>query len=372
MEDVSLYELLRLDPSATPEEICEAYLRISKRVHPDAGGSEALFRQVNAAYEVLRDPVRRAHYDRTGEVDAAAEETAPGWRRADPRDARREPGDAAPTSASGDAGSPGPSTGPEGDREPPPEPPPPPAGPPRPAPRPVSEVVSGVRHGARTHPSGALLIVGVLLLAVASDLPGYTVLAVLGGLVALVVGAVGVLGRSAVARRDAAGRVRAANLEGMTPSQFAVRLCATFEREGYTVYPVGPRGEISADFVCDAPGTRLVVHATPSRAPVDVAEVQRLVAAQSHYGAHGALLIAAGGLTPPARRAAQECAIAAWGRERLVDFLAADVLGPRVTGGPLLAEEIRTGAPSALRGMVLVLLGLASARSRGGTRRPRR
>ncbi|MGP8223643.1 MAG: J domain-containing protein, partial [Acidimicrobiales bacterium] len=48
-----------LSREATPEEIRSAYLRISKQVHTDKGGTDALFRQVNTAYEVLSDPRTR-------------------------------------------------------------------------------------------------------------------------------------------------------------------------------------------------------------------------------------------------------------------------------------------------------------------------
>ncbi len=50
---------------AGPEELRAAFRRLSKKVHPDAGGSDVLFAQVKDAYDVLSDPVRRAEYDRS-------------------------------------------------------------------------------------------------------------------------------------------------------------------------------------------------------------------------------------------------------------------------------------------------------------------
>lgn len=58
------YEVLGVAPSATREEIRAAYRKLSRKVHPDAGGTDALFRQIQLAYETLSDPDRRAAYDR--------------------------------------------------------------------------------------------------------------------------------------------------------------------------------------------------------------------------------------------------------------------------------------------------------------------
>jgi len=59
----SLYEVLGVPPTATGEEIRAAYRRAARRVHPDAGGSQRAFRQVNEAYRVLSDPARRQTYN---------------------------------------------------------------------------------------------------------------------------------------------------------------------------------------------------------------------------------------------------------------------------------------------------------------------
>jgi molecular chaperone DnaJ len=65
-----LYELLGVRPDASDEEIKRAYRRRARELHPDANGgdpeSEAKFKEVSFAYEVLRDPERRARYDRFG------------------------------------------------------------------------------------------------------------------------------------------------------------------------------------------------------------------------------------------------------------------------------------------------------------------
>ncbi len=61
----SYYEILGVPEGADANEIKAAFRRVSQRVHPDQGGSDSLFRQVHDAYDTLRDPDRRAAYDRS-------------------------------------------------------------------------------------------------------------------------------------------------------------------------------------------------------------------------------------------------------------------------------------------------------------------
>jgi hypothetical protein len=59
-----LYRILGVPPLASGETIRQQWIEVAKRHHPDAGGDGAVFRHVKQAYEVLRDPERRADYER--------------------------------------------------------------------------------------------------------------------------------------------------------------------------------------------------------------------------------------------------------------------------------------------------------------------
>jgi curved DNA-binding protein len=62
---VDHYEVLQLSPNASGETIERVYRLLAKRYHPDNGGTGDVdrFTQVQTAFELLSDPVRRAAYD---------------------------------------------------------------------------------------------------------------------------------------------------------------------------------------------------------------------------------------------------------------------------------------------------------------------
>jgi molecular chaperone DnaJ len=66
------YEILSVTRSATDEEIKSAYRKLAMRWHPDRNNgskeSEEKFKEMTEAYDVLRDPQKRAAYDRYGEA----------------------------------------------------------------------------------------------------------------------------------------------------------------------------------------------------------------------------------------------------------------------------------------------------------------
>lgn len=61
------YEVLGVGKGASPDEIKKAFRRAAIQYHPDKeGGDEAKFKEVNEAYEVLKDPSKRQRYDQFG------------------------------------------------------------------------------------------------------------------------------------------------------------------------------------------------------------------------------------------------------------------------------------------------------------------
>jgi curved DNA-binding protein len=64
------YATLEVPRTATADEIKKSYRRLSKKYHPDvnvgSAASEAKFKEIGEAYEVLKDPEKRKRYDRMG------------------------------------------------------------------------------------------------------------------------------------------------------------------------------------------------------------------------------------------------------------------------------------------------------------------
>jgi molecular chaperone DnaJ len=82
-------------PTASSDEIRAAYRRLARELHPDrSSGSAEQMAAVNASWQVLRDPARRAVYDaslRPSAPASAPPRPAPG--RVDPDDLDDEPAD---------------------------------------------------------------------------------------------------------------------------------------------------------------------------------------------------------------------------------------------------------------------------------------
>src|SRR3954464_11371353 len=65
------YAVLEVQRGASDDEIKGAYRKLAMRYHPDRNNgskeAEERFKEITEAYDVLRDPQKRAVYDRYGE-----------------------------------------------------------------------------------------------------------------------------------------------------------------------------------------------------------------------------------------------------------------------------------------------------------------
>ena len=94
MQFKDYYGVMGVDKNATPEDIKHAHRKLARKYHPDVSreqDAEAQFKAVAEAYDVLKDPEKRAAYDDAAQNQHAGQEfqPPPGWaqRRGPPREA---------------------------------------------------------------------------------------------------------------------------------------------------------------------------------------------------------------------------------------------------------------------------------------------
>src|SRR5260370_38418924 len=79
------YELLGVSRTANAEDIKKAFRKLAMQHHPDRNpgdkGSEKKFKDLTHAYDILKDPEKRAAYDRYGPAafEAGARPCGPTW-----------------------------------------------------------------------------------------------------------------------------------------------------------------------------------------------------------------------------------------------------------------------------------------------------
>ena len=69
MEYRDYYKILGVTRTATADDVKKSYRRLARKFHPDVSkekDAEARFKEVQEAYEVLKDPEKRAAYDQLG------------------------------------------------------------------------------------------------------------------------------------------------------------------------------------------------------------------------------------------------------------------------------------------------------------------
>lgn len=84
MEYKDYYKFMGVSRDATQDQIKRAYRKLARKYHPDVSkesNAETQFKEVGEAYEVLKDPEKRAAYDRLGSQWRAGQEfkPPPGW-----------------------------------------------------------------------------------------------------------------------------------------------------------------------------------------------------------------------------------------------------------------------------------------------------
>ncbi len=84
MEFKDYYDIMGVKRDATQDEIKRAYRKLARKYHPDVSkeaDAEAKFKELGEAYEVLKDPEKRAAYDQLGAQWKAGQDfhPPPGW-----------------------------------------------------------------------------------------------------------------------------------------------------------------------------------------------------------------------------------------------------------------------------------------------------
>ncbi|HUD10744.1 MAG TPA: DnaJ domain-containing protein, partial [Candidatus Saccharimonadales bacterium] len=72
------YEVLGVDKNASPDEIKKSFRRLAVEHHPDRGGQEEKFKEINEAYEVLKDESKRKRYDQFGHAGVGSSASSDG------------------------------------------------------------------------------------------------------------------------------------------------------------------------------------------------------------------------------------------------------------------------------------------------------
>ena len=72
------YQILGVSRESSSEQIKKAYYDLAHKHHPDKGGEEKKFKEINEAYQVLSNKEKRDQYDRFGQTFDGAQASGPG------------------------------------------------------------------------------------------------------------------------------------------------------------------------------------------------------------------------------------------------------------------------------------------------------
>jgi len=73
------YQILGISRAASEAEIKKAYRALAHKHHPDKGGDEKKFKEINEAYQILSDKEKRAQYDKFGRAFEGGAGFEPGF-----------------------------------------------------------------------------------------------------------------------------------------------------------------------------------------------------------------------------------------------------------------------------------------------------
>jgi restriction system protein len=371
MPNITYYDLLGLPSTATPAEIKAGYRRLSPKVHPDNGGTDALFRQVQEAYESLSDPAKRATYDRlisNAPCGTGAGGRTAGWGAANMRQPAPRASSAWP-----------PRQPPQAGHTSSPYPPPPW----RRAAAPAQSKTGTQRRVSRLaqHPTAIVVIVAFIVLDLGAALGrlGDGLIAV--GFIAMIVALVAMLGSRRVRQREAYRRAGMAAVDAMTGTQFKCLLELLFREQGYRVARVDGRRIFGADLVLVSPGGRTVVEARRWADLVRHGAVQQVVAAKASCGATHAMLITSSNFSDHAIALARSNNVTLWDRARVGHELTVLSNTPMHSPTQRFGSQLLAGVPLLAGGLsaayVMMTAGSAGKKRRrstprhGGSRRRR-
>ena len=84
MADKDLYEILGIPKNANDNEIKTAYRKLAMKYHPDKNkddkNAETKFKEISAAYEILKDPQKKSAYDQYGHEAFRQGNMGPGFK----------------------------------------------------------------------------------------------------------------------------------------------------------------------------------------------------------------------------------------------------------------------------------------------------
>ena len=316
------YDILGVRPAATPDEIKVRYRDLIRRIHPDFDGPPALFRQVQEAYEVLSDPVRRASYDRLFESRSGATPTRldpkARWYRQPSSDPSPRGGDSVPSTRQWDTNRSVPRRKPPG----------------------TLVVISWLN----SHPAGLVAMAGAVLLALGAALARVgTALALLGAAAFILAGVAGLGGRGAK-ERQAYQRSGMTAVDAMTGRQFEVLLENFFANKGYRVARIGGRGNFGADLLLNDAHGRMIVQARRWNGVVPHDAVQQAIDAMVRYRAPRALVVTSSDYSQQAVTAANSNGVKLWNRATLAAELTVFRVKPLQSGVRRFSLELQAGS----------------------------